>query len=72
LLRLPSLAPDIITAILNGKSPPQLTAKKLAPRIPVDEQFPPAVTQNQEREQALSFATAASKTAINSPGNPYN
>jgi MarR-like DNA-binding transcriptional regulator SgrR of sgrS sRNA len=29
LLRLPSLAPDIITAIINGKNPPQLTAKKL-------------------------------------------
>ena len=39
LLRLPSLAPDIITAILNGRTPPQLTAKKLmrlAPKIPVD------------------------------------
>ena len=39
LLRLPSLAPDIITAIINGKNPPQLTAKKLmrlAPQIPVD------------------------------------
>ena len=39
LLRLPSLAPDIITAIVNGKNPPQLTAKKLmrlAPQIPVD------------------------------------
>jgi len=29
LLRLSSLAPDIITAIVNGKNPPQLTAKKL-------------------------------------------
>jgi hypothetical protein len=29
LLRLPSLAPDIVTAIVNGKNPPQLTAKKL-------------------------------------------
>jgi hypothetical protein len=29
LLRLPTLAPDIITAIVNGKNPPQLTAKKL-------------------------------------------
>ena len=39
LLRLPSLAPDIITAIINGKNPPQLTAKKLmrlALQIPVD------------------------------------
>ena len=39
LLRLPSLAPDIITAIINGKNPPQLTAKKLmrlTPQIPVD------------------------------------
>jgi site-specific DNA recombinase len=39
LLRLPTLAPDIITAIVNGKSPPQLTAKKLmrlTPQIPVD------------------------------------
>ena len=39
LLRLPSLAPDIITAIVNGKNPPQLTAKKLmrlTPQIPVD------------------------------------
>ena len=33
------LAPDIITAIVNGKNPPQLTAKKLmrlALEIPVD------------------------------------
>ena len=39
LLRLPALAPDIITAIVNGKNPPQLTAKKLmrlTPQIPVD------------------------------------
>ncbi len=39
LLRLSSLAPDIITAIVNGKNPPQLTAKKLmrlALKIPVD------------------------------------
>ena len=39
LLRLPSLAPDIVTAIVNGKNPPQLTAKKLmrlALQIPVD------------------------------------
>jgi DNA invertase Pin-like site-specific DNA recombinase len=32
LLRLPSLAPDIITAIVNGRNPPQLTAKKLMRR----------------------------------------
>lgn len=43
LLRIPSLAPDIVTAILNGKNPPQLTAKRLmrlTPQIPVgwDEQ----------------------------------
>ena len=39
LLRLPSLAPDIITAIVNGKNPPQLTAKKLmrlTTQIPTD------------------------------------
>ena len=39
LLRLPSLAPDIITGIVNGKNPPQLTAKKLmrlALQIPID------------------------------------
>jgi site-specific DNA recombinase len=39
LLRLPSLAPDIITAIISGKNPPQLTAKKLMRltlQIPVD------------------------------------
>lgn len=39
LLRLPSLAPDIVTAIINGKNPPQLTAKKLmrlTAHIPVD------------------------------------
>ena len=38
LLRLPSLAPDIITAIVNG-NPPQFTAKKLMRRaleLPVD------------------------------------
>jgi site-specific DNA recombinase len=28
-LRLPLLAPDIVTAIVDGKNPPQLTAKKL-------------------------------------------
>ena len=34
-----SLAPDIVTAIVNGKNPPQLTAKRLmrlTPQIPVD------------------------------------
>jgi hypothetical protein len=34
-----TLAPNIITAIVNGKNPPQLTAKKLmrlTPQIPVD------------------------------------
>jgi len=39
LLRLPSLAPDIITAIINGKNPHQLTAKKLMRltlQIPID------------------------------------
>jgi len=39
LLRLTSLAPDIVTAIVNGKSPPQLTAKKLmrlTPQLPVN------------------------------------
>jgi DNA invertase Pin-like site-specific DNA recombinase len=39
LLRLPSLAPDIVTAIVNGRNPPQLTAKKLmrmTPQIPID------------------------------------
>ncbi len=39
LLRLPSLAPDIVTAIINGKNPPQLTAKRLmrlTPQIPSD------------------------------------
>ena len=39
LLRLPSLAPDIITAIINGKNPSQVTAKKLmriALQIPID------------------------------------
>ena len=39
LLRLPSLAPDIVTAIINGKNPPHLTAKKLmrlALQLPVD------------------------------------
>jgi len=38
LLRLPLMAPDIVTAIVNGKNPPQLTAKKLmrlALRIPI-------------------------------------
>ena len=39
LLRLPSLAPGIITAIINGRNPPQLTAKRLmrlAPQLPID------------------------------------
>jgi site-specific DNA recombinase len=37
LLRLPWLAPDITTAILNGRKPPQLTAQtlmRLTPRLP--------------------------------------
>jgi site-specific DNA recombinase len=29
LLRLPSLAPDVVTAIINGKHPPELSAKRL-------------------------------------------
>jgi DNA invertase Pin-like site-specific DNA recombinase len=39
LLRLPSLAPDIVTAIINGKHPPELSAKRLmrlAPKLPTD------------------------------------
>jgi DNA invertase Pin-like site-specific DNA recombinase len=39
LLRLPLLAPDIVTTIVNGKNPPHLNAKKLmrlALQIPVD------------------------------------
>jgi hypothetical protein len=39
LLRLPSLAPDIVTAIVNGRKPRQLTAKKLmrlALELPID------------------------------------
>jgi hypothetical protein len=36
LLRLPWLAPDITTAIINGRKPPQLTARalmRLTPRL---------------------------------------
>jgi hypothetical protein len=29
LLRLPTLAPDIVTAVINGKHPPELSAKRL-------------------------------------------
>ena len=39
LLRLPSLAPDIVTAIINGKHPPDLSAKqlmRLALKLPTD------------------------------------
>ena len=39
LLRLPWLAPDITTAIVNGRQPPQLKAMKLmrrASRLPTD------------------------------------
>jgi len=39
LLRLPSLAPDIVTAIINGKHPPQLSANRLmrlALKLPTD------------------------------------
>jgi site-specific DNA recombinase len=38
-LRLPLLAPDIVTAIVSGKNPPQLTAKKLMRHVlelPID------------------------------------
>jgi site-specific DNA recombinase len=37
LLRLPWLAPDITTAIINGRNPPQLSAQtlmRLTPRLP--------------------------------------
>jgi DNA invertase Pin-like site-specific DNA recombinase len=39
LLRLPSLAPDIVASIINGKHPPELSAKRLmrlAPKLPTD------------------------------------
>jgi site-specific DNA recombinase len=39
LLRLPSLAPDIVKAIINGKHPPELSAKRLtrlALKLPTD------------------------------------
>jgi len=39
LLRLPSLAPDIVRAIINGKHPPELSAKRLmrlTPKLPTD------------------------------------
>jgi DNA invertase Pin-like site-specific DNA recombinase len=39
LLRLPSLAPDIVAAIINGKHPPELSAKRLmrlALQLPTD------------------------------------
>ena len=39
LLRLPSLAPDIVTAIINGKHPLELSAKRLmrlALKLPTD------------------------------------
>ena len=39
LLRLPSLAPDIVTAVINGQHPPQLSAKhlmRLALKLPTD------------------------------------
>jgi site-specific DNA recombinase len=39
ILRLSSLAPDIVTAIINGRNPPQLTAKRLmrlSPQLPID------------------------------------
>jgi site-specific DNA recombinase len=39
LLRLPWLAPDVTTAIVNGRQPQQLTAKalmRMASRLPAD------------------------------------
>jgi site-specific DNA recombinase len=39
LLRLPWLAPDITTAVINGRHPPQLNAMtlmRLTPRLPID------------------------------------
>jgi site-specific DNA recombinase len=39
LLRLPWVAPDITTAIINGRKPPQLTAQalmRLTPRLPAN------------------------------------
>ena len=38
-VRLPWLAPDITTTIINGRKPPQLTAQtlmRLTPRLPAD------------------------------------
>ena len=39
LLRLPSLAPDLVSGIINGKHPPELSAKRLmrlALKLPTD------------------------------------
>lgn len=39
ILRLSALTPDIVSAIVNGRNPPQLTAKKLmrlSPHLPID------------------------------------
>jgi site-specific DNA recombinase len=39
ILRLSSLSPDIVTAIINGRNPPQLTAKRLmrlSPQLSID------------------------------------
>jgi site-specific DNA recombinase len=63
LLRLSTLAPDIITAIVNGKNPPQLTAKKLmrlTPQIPVDWAEQRKLLGFRQREVPGSFASPPS------------
>ena len=66
LLRLSSLAPDIIAAIINDKNPPQLTAKKLmrlALEIPCGLDRP-AEAAWLSRPIARPFASAARSTGV--------
>ena len=60
LLRLPWLAPDITTAIVNGKQPPQLSAKqlmRLTARLPIDWA---------EQRTLLGFAENKPSSSLNS------
>jgi len=63
LLRLPSPAPDIVRAIINGKHPPELSAKRLTRLTP---KLPPRTAQVARVSGALTPLLLASGVMLSS------
>jgi hypothetical protein len=75
LLRLPWLAPDITTAIVNGRQPQQLSAKMLmrkASRLPADwtEQRTPASARRQDSVDLRRHSAARFQPGTETNPNP--